>query len=193
MPRLDKSFTGARGLVYYGNTLLFVNDWKVNISMDLLDITNVGIYITAGFPTGLPPKVNNLDFPEGRKLDELKDFPLKQAQYGASRVFTESNLRTAKISCSGLCARPFNITGNINEYYMPRIGNHVTMQFSNSLNAETTLFTFPDCIVSDVTFELDVRNYERWTMEATATQKYGEKQWETDWDIYPGDGKPFNP
>ena len=195
MPYLSTNWTGARGLVYYGETILFVDEWKVDISMDLIDITNVGIYTVAGWPTGLPAKVNNLARPEGKKLNAKVDFPKNQSQYGASRVMQESNLRVAKITCSGLCAKPYKESDLIIDYFMPRIGNHVTMQFSNNETPNTTLFVFPDCIVNNVTFELNVRNYQRWTMEATTTQKYGPNedgnQWETNWDIYPGDGVPF--
>lgn len=191
MPYLSTNWTGARGLVYYGDTILFVDEWKVDISMDLIDITNVGIYTEAGWPLGLPVKVNNLQRPEGKKLNDQVDFPKNQSQYGASRVMQESNLRVAKITCSGLCAKPYKESDLIIDYFMPRIGNHVAMQFSNNETPNTTLFIFPDCIVNNVTFELNVRNYQRWTMEATTTQKYGANQWETNWDIYPGDGVPF--
>lgn len=185
MALLETEWTGGQGLVYYGTTLLFCDSWSVNEKMDVIDITNINIYRTAGFPNGLPPKDNDPDLPYDKKDDALNKYEKKQAQYGAGRVYQEGNLRVANIQCSGLCA---SYDPLVAKNFMPRIGNHVYMQFTNNLDSEKTLFNFPDCIVMDVTYELTVRGYQRWNFTAITTLNYKEdvNVAKTDFDIFPG-------
>lgn len=186
MPAIDQEYCGANGLIYYGSTLLFVDNWSASISIDTLDVTNISIYDT---PNGLPapldennnPGPANEPFPKNVpdtdlpwKLKTNNNLGRKQAQYGAGRLMIDSGLRTAKIACTGLCGRYDPDTG---ENVLPRINNYVHMQFTNSVDADQTVFNFPTCIVTEVVFEWSVRNYQRWTMNAVATGEF---------DIFPG-------
>jgi hypothetical protein len=186
MAVIDQEFCGANGLIYYGSVLLFVDNWSVSITSDTLDVTNISIYDT---PNGLPNPFDqnndvgqlNQPFPKNVpdtdlpwKLKTNNNLGRKQAQYGAARLLIDSGLRVAKITCSGLCGKYDEDTG---ENVMPRINNYVHMQFSNSIEAAQTLFNFPTCIVTEVVFDWNVRNYQRWTMSATSTGEF---------DVFPG-------
>lgn len=190
---LEECWTGGQGLVYYGDsTLMYADQWSVTMSMDVIDISNIGVYRLGGFPNGLPAKDRDPKKPFDRKMNGLgKDaggqgkYEVKQAQYGAGRSFLEGNLRAARITCSGLCSTYDEI---LKKNRMPRIGNYVYFQFSNEITRSKTIFEFPNCIVNEVTYELAVRGYQRWTLQAVSTVDYTAlvQQPNTDFDIFPG-------
>lgn len=189
MAYLESEWTGAHGIVYYGETLLYVDKWSVQIVSDTVDITNISIYTQPvplpapvdanGNPAATPnePFPNNLpdaNLPYQSKANAIQNLPRKQAQYGAARLNLTSGLRVANITCSGLCA---TYNGDDDENYMPRINNYVYLQFSNDLNINKTLFNFPICLVKNVTFDFDVKNYQRWSVQAISTGEF---------DVFPG-------
>lgn len=186
MPVIDQEWCGSTGLIYYGNTLLFVDNWTVTITSDTVDITNISVYPTPGilpnpldadnqagainepFPNNLP----NTNKPWKRKSNN--DIPRKQAQYGVGRLNLSSGLRVANISCTGLCGSYDEDTG---ENVLPRINNYVYMQFTNSLDPTKTLFNFPKVLIKEVAFEWSVKNYQRFNFAAISTG---------DFDVFPG-------
>lgn len=173
MPQVEQVWTGSKGLVYYGNTLLFVDTWSVQMLTDVIDVSTIDIY-------DAPVRLSNYDLqdneiPVYEKFDAVNDIRYKQANYGTAREFISGGMRSATINCSGLCATgiaddPF---GN----YMPRINNLVYLQFTNSVTPEKTLFNFPYCIVKEINFEFSIKNYQRWNMVAQSTGEF---------DIFPG-------
>lgn len=184
MAQITNEWTGANGLVYYGDVLLFADNWTAQIVMDTVDITNLSVYEFAGkLPAPLDannqPGNANLPFP-----DSLPDTNLpwdrksigqrKQSQYGAARINIDSGLRVANITCSGLCATYSELIG---ENVLPRIGNYVYLQFSNAIDEPTTVFNFPKVLIKEVTFEWGIKNYQRWTLTGISTG---------DFDIFPG-------
>jgi hypothetical protein len=173
MPQVEQAWTGARGLVYYGNTLLYVDTWSVQIITDTIDITTIAVYDT---PVDLYDyDLQNPELPVFEPFDKPNDIRYKQANYGTARENVYGGLRVANITCSGLCATTIkdDALGN----YMPRIQNLVYMQFSNSIQANKTLFNFPTCIVKEVNFEFNIKNYQRWNMTAISTGEF---------DVFPG-------
>lgn len=188
MPYLESEWTGAHGIVYYGDVLLYVDKWSVQIVSDTTDITNISVYkqviplplpVDSNGATGdqqkpFPGNLPDADFPYYEKVTAVNDLARKQSQYGAARLNINSGLRVANVTCSGLCAT-FN--SDDNENYLPRIGNYVYLQFTNDLHSNKTLFNFPITLVKSVTFEFDVKNYMRWTMECISTGEF---------DIFPG-------
>lgn len=173
MPQVEKEWTGSKGLVYYGNTLLYVDTWSVQIITDTIDITTISAYDT---PVDLADyDLQNAEIPVYEKFQNPNDIRYKQANYGTARENIYGGLRVANITCSGLCATtiaddPF---GN----FMPRIQNLVYIQFTNSQTPNKTLFNFPTCIVKEVNFEFLVKNYQRWNMTAISSGEF---------DIFPG-------
>jgi hypothetical protein len=173
MPAIERVWTGAQGLVYYGETLLYVDQWSVEIVQDIIDISNINQYT---LPVTLDAfDLQNPDFPVWEKFNQPVDLQKKQANYGTAREFIGGGMRNANITCSGLCATNGPL---LLDHYMPRINNLVYIQFSNSTTPNKTLFNFPTCIVKNVTFEFNVKNYQRWTMQAVTTGEF---------DIYPGE------
>lgn len=186
MAIIDQEWCGANGLIYYGNTLLFVDQWSVTIVSDTVDITNISIYPGVNFlPAPLDADNNtgtlNLPFPENQpnpnkpwKRKSNNDPIRKQSQYGGGRINIDSGLRVANITCSGLCGTYDPGTG---ENVLPRINQYVHMQFSNSVDAAATVFNFPITLVKEVAYEWSVKNYQRWTMQAVSTGEF---------DVFPG-------
>lgn len=185
MALVDKVWSGSTGLVTYGSTLLFVDSWNVQVSMDTIDITNISIYTVPNVLRPVDADNNlapfpNLPFPQNQPDGNLPyykknpDLRRKQTQYGGGRINLDGGLRVAAIQCTGLCA---SYDPDTNDVYLPRIGNYVYMQFSNSIDVTKTLFNFPICIVKEVTFDFNVKNYSRWTMNAITTGEF---------DIFPG-------
>jgi hypothetical protein len=193
---LVQDFCGANGLVYYGQTLLFVDDWNVNIVSDTIDITNISVYDITDTQNiaPLPPQVDadgiagdpDLPFPKNLP-DPLKPYKLKAnfpptdnqyyrklSQYMTGRLNLDSGLRVANITCSGLCAA-YNFDDE--ENYMPRVGNYTRMQFSNSIDSAVTIFNFPIVFVQKVSFDFNIKNYMRWTLTGISTG---------DFDMFPG-------
>lgn len=186
MPELEQEWTGGQGLCYYGtNTLLYADSWNVVMTMDMLDITNIGVYRLGGFPNGLPAKDKDPKIPYDKKDAALGRYETKQAQYGAGRVFLEGNLRVANITVSGLCSTYDEV---LKKNRLPRIGNHVWFQFSNEVTRSKTIFEFRDSIIREVAWEQAVRGYQRWTLQAVSTVDYTAlvNQPNTDFDIFPG-------
>lgn len=186
MATIDQEWCGANGLIYYGNTLLFVDQWTVTIVSETVDITNISIYPGAN---ALPPpldadnKVGNINLPFPLNMPDpnrpwkrrSNNDPIrKQSQYGGARVMIDSGLRVANITCSGLCGTYSAETG---ENVIPRINQYVHLQFSNSVDAAASVFNFPIALVKEVAFEWSVKNYQRWTMQAVSTGEF---------DVFPG-------
>jgi hypothetical protein len=186
MTFITNEWTGAQGLIYYGNTLLFVDNWSVSIVSDSVDITNISVYPTPGkLPNSLDsdnqPGDDSLPFPlslpntnKPWKRKSNNDIPRKQSQYGAGRINIDSGLRVANITCSGLCG---NYDPDTGENVIPRINNYVYMQFTNSIDASKTIFNFPRVLIKEVSFDWNVKNYQRWNLTAISTG---------DFDIFPG-------
>jgi hypothetical protein len=181
-----QEFTGASGLVYYGNTLLFVDDWSAEIASDTIDITNISIF-TETEP--LPPQQDydgntgdqNLAFPNNLpntnkpwKKTSDGDVVRKQTQYMAGKLNIDSGLRSANIICSGLCAA---YNPDLEENFMPRVGNYVYLQFTNSIDPDITVMNFPKVFIKNVSFNFNIKNYMRWTFEGVSTG---------DFSIFPG-------
>lgn len=186
MPIIDQEWTGANGLIYYGNTLLFVDQWSVTITSETVDITNISIYKNVSL---LPPPRdadNNLgDLADPFPLDQPNpdkpwkrksnnDLVRKQSQYGGARLMIDSGLRVAQITCSGLCGKYDPDTG---ENVLPRINNYVHLQFTNSFDPAISVFNFPIAIIKEVGYEWSVKNYQRWNLTATSTGEF---------DVFPG-------
>jgi hypothetical protein len=184
--QIVQEWVGSNGLIYYGSTLLFVDDYNVQIASDTIDITNISIY---ELPDPLPSPQDsqgntgalNLPFPDNLP-NTLKPYQKKstnnrtrkQAQYGAGRLNIDGGLRVATINCSGLCA---TYNTNLSENYLPRINNYVYMQFSNSIDPAITLFNFPNVLIKNVEFSYNVKNYLRWNFTGVTTGEF---------DIFPG-------
>jgi hypothetical protein len=178
-----QEFVGSNGIIYYGDTLFFVDDYSVEIQSDTIDITNISIY------TGFEPLPAQQDS-QGNTGNQRADFPdnlpntnkpykirttdliRKQSQYMAGRLNVDSGLRVANITCTGLCGAYAN-----EENVMPRIGNYVRMQFSNRIDAGITIFNFPKVFIKNVTFDYNVKNYMRYTFQGISTG---------DFDLFPG-------
>jgi hypothetical protein len=184
--QIVQEWVGANGLIYYGDTLLFVDDYQVQIVSDSIDITNISIYPSSN---PLPPPEDalgatgqlNLPFPDNLPDTDLpfqkkstNDIPRKQTQYGAGRLNIDGGLRVANITCSGLCA---TYNEDFRENYIPRINNYCYIQFSNTINPDITVFNFPIVLIKEVSFSYNVKNYLRWTLTGITTGEF---------DVFPG-------
>lgn len=173
MPQVEQEWTGAKGLVYYGNTLLYVDNWSVQILVDTIDVTTIAVYDT---PVDLLDyDLQDPELPVYQKFDQPNDIRYKQSNYGTARENISGGLRVANIACTGLCATTIadDPIGN----FLPRINNNVYMQFTNSKQGNKTVFNFPNCIVKEVNFEFAIKNYQRWNLSAISTGEF---------DIFPG-------
>lgn len=184
--QIVQEWVGANGLIMYGSTLLFVDDYTVQLVSDTIDVTTIDVYTTNGI---LPPPVDskgqtgdlNLDFPENLPNTKFpyqnksnNNLQRKQSQYGAARVNTHGGLRVANINCSGLCA---TYNPDLKENYLPRINNYCYIQFSNIIDPAITLFNFPKVLIKEVNFSYNVKNYLRWTLSGISTGEF---------DVFPG-------
>lgn len=176
-----QEFTGAAGLVYYGNTLFFIDDWNCEIVSDTIDITNISIFEGTN---QLPPPEDsagntgdlNLPFPNNlpdTNKPYLKtgaaNLTRKQAQYGSARLNIDSGLRQANITCSGLCAA---YNADLQENYMPRIGQYVYLQFTNSIDPDISVMNFPKVYIKNVLYNFNIKNYMRWTLVGVTTGEF---------------------
>lgn len=188
MASLEKEWTGAHGLVYYGDTLLYADKWTVQMASDTIDISNISVYKetvllplpedslgqtgdqTQPFPDNQP----DTNLPYQSKAAAPNNLARKQSQYGTARLNLAGGMRQANITVSGICA---TYNEEEEENYLPRINNYVWLQFSNDLNINKTLFNFPKCVVKEVNWDFDVKGYMRWTLSAVSTGEF---------DVFPG-------
>ena len=186
MALISQEWTGGAGLIYYGETLLFVDTWSAEIVSDSIDITNISIY-TGSLPLPLPVDDQGLEgnpaepfpknLPDTKKPYVLKatnNLIRKQTQYGAGRLMIDGGLRVANLQMSGLCASYDEV---LEQLPIPRINNYVYVQLTNSIDGAVTLFNFPIVLIQNVTFSYDVKNYQRWTLNGVTSGEF---------DVFPG-------
>lgn len=161
MALAQRQFIGKNAVVQYGSRLLNADSYRVTVSGEVIDITNISIF--EPMTIRLPPK--KLDPAGPMNPTDRLDTRAYFANHGVPVQNLWGGRRQYKATVTGKMYRTSN-----NNNYIPNFGDFVAIVFTD---AAPGVGTHPNfylyCIVSEVEWAQDERGYLTWTMQADGT------------------------
>ena len=164
MALYNRQFVGKYAVVGYGNRLLNADTFRISISGEVIDITNVSVF---------DPLINRLP---DRRYTPLGALPptskFNRAEYFANHGTPCQHLfggqRKYKVNVTGkVYLQDYNVIS-----YLPNFGDYVRIR---ATDAAPGLGVHPYfdvyCIVTNVEFSNEVRGYYSWTLDAEGTHE----------------------
>jgi hypothetical protein len=160
MALYQRQYLGKYAVVQYGSRLLNADTYRVTISGEVIDVTNIAVF--EPMQVRLPAKRNE---PTGQ-LDPTSPFdhPTYFANFGTPTTNMWGGKRSYQVNITGKTYKDYD--GN----YLPNIGDYVKIVLTDAAPAVAKHPRFVIyCIVTSVEFSNDVRGYNNWSMTAEGT------------------------
>jgi len=168
MSLYQRQYVGKYAVVEYGDRLLNADTYKVVISGDIIDITNISVFEPQ--QVRLPKR---RDDPKGiLPPTPQADIPQYYANHGVPMQQIFGGRRKYSVSVTG---RTYKISDSANGNYIPNFGDFVRIIFTDNapgIGTHPKLTVY--CIVTEVEFGNDVRGYQNWSLTAEGTAGTGE-------------------
>lgn len=162
MALYQRQYVGKYAVVQYGSRLLNADSYRVSISGEVIDVTNISVF--GSMQVRLPPKridPNGL-LPPTSPLDHEKYF----ANHGTPTSNLWGGKRSYKVNVTG---KTYKLGDGINNY-LPNFGDYVKIAFTDAAPGVGTHPRFICyCIVTEVEFANDIKGYQSWTLNAEGT------------------------
>ncbi len=160
MALYQRQYVGKYAVVQYGSRLLNADTYRVAISGDVIDVTNISIFEPQ--QVRLPPKRVE---PTGLlEPTDPQNQPTYMSNFGTPTVNLWGGKRSYKVNITGKTYKQ----GSSN--YLPNIGDYVKIVFTDAapgVGQHPRFICY--CIVTNVEFANDVKGYGNWTMDAEGT------------------------
>lgn len=162
MALFQQQYVGKYAVVQYGSRILNADTWRVAISGDVIDITNISVFDP--MQVRLPPKRNE---PTGSLLPtDPTNHETYFANFGTPTTNLWGGKRSYEVAITGKIYKKG--TSAVNNY-LPNIGDYVKIVFTDDSPAATHPRFVVYCIVTNVEFSNDIRGYGSWNMTAAGT------------------------
>lgn len=166
MALAQRQFIGKYAVVQYGSRILNADTYRVNITGEVLDITNISVFEPDTIR--LPAK---RDDPTGPLLPTPRaNIRTYFADHGVPVQNLWGGQRKYKVQVTG---KYYN-TGSLNNY-LPNFGDFVKVVLTDQapgVGVHPKFIVY--CIVTEMEYSQDERGYLSWTMSADGTASTGE-------------------
>ena len=165
MALFQDQYVGKYAVVQYGSRILNADTWRVAISGDVIDVTNISVFE----PQQVRLPTRRYD-PTGPLLPTSpNDPPTFFSNFGTPTTNIWGGKRSYEVAITGKIYRKGTLPQN---NYLPNIGDDVKIVFTDDSPAASHFKFIVYCIVTNVEFSNDVRGYGSWSMTAAGTTGY---------------------
>jgi len=165
MALYQKQYVGKYAVVQYGSRILNADTYRVAISGEVIDITNISVF--EPMQVRLPQKRIE---PTGSLLPtDPTNHETYFANFGTPTTNLWGGKRSYEVSITGRIYKKGTAAA---DNYLPNIGDYVKIVFTDAAVAATHPRFVVYCIVTNVEFSNDVRGYGSWSMTAAGTNGF---------------------
>jgi hypothetical protein len=160
MALYQRQYVGKYAVVQYGSRLLNADTYRVAISGEVIDITNISVFDT--MQVRLPPK--RVEPTGALQPTDPQNHATYFANFGTPTTNLWGGKRSYQVSITGKTYKQYN------ENYLPNIGDYVKIVFTDSapgVGQHPRFICY--CIVTNVEFSNEARGYNTWSMTAEGT------------------------